>query len=75
MEPEYRDLLSYVTFLLSARVNWCSCASVVIFSNSGEISLLFQFSLPFSVFSVLRSARCMRLLSVGVFEQYVHQRH
>ena len=38
-KPGYRDLLSYVTWICglsfvvfpSARVNWCSCASVVIF--------------------------------------------
>ena len=42
------------------------------FSTSGEISLLFQFSLPFSVLSVLRSARCMSLLSVGLVAQVDH---
>ena len=52
----------------SARVNWCSCASVVIFSNSVVINPLSSFSVPFSVISVLRSARCMSLLSVGVVE-------
>ena len=78
-KPGYRDLLSYVTFLLdvwpvfccffpSARVNWCSCASVVIFSNSVVINSLSSFSVPFSVISMLRSARCMSLLSVGVVE-------
>ena len=79
-KPGYRDLLSYVTFLLdmwpvlccffcpSARVNWCSCASVVIFSNSVVINSLSSFSVSFSVISVLRSARCMSLLSVGVVE-------
>ena len=77
-KPRYRDLLSYVTFLLdmwpvfccfpSARVNWCSCASVVIFSNSVVINSLSSFSVPFSVISMLRSARCMSLLSVGVAE-------
>ena len=78
-KPGYRDLLSYVTFLLdmwtvlccffsSARVNWCSCASVVIFSNSVVINSLSSFSVPSSVMSVLRSARCMSLLSVGVVE-------
>ena len=43
VKPGYRDLLGYVTFLLicdlssvvlSARVNWCSCASVVIFRTA-----------------------------------------
>ena len=43
----------------SARVNWCSCASVVISSNSVVINSLSTFS---------RSARCMSLLSVGVVE-------
>ena len=49
--PEYSELLSYVTFLLlyfQLRVNWCSFASVVIFSNSGEINSLSQFSAVFS---------------------------
>ena len=71
----YRDLLSHVTFLLDvwlvfflARVNWCSCASVVMFSNSVVINSLSRFSVPFSVISMLRSARCMSLLSVGVVE-------
>ena len=74
----YRDLLSYVTFLLymwlvlccfpSARVYWCSCASVVIFSNSVVVNSLSSFSVSFSVISVLRSAGCMGLLSVGVVE-------
>ena len=78
-KPGYRDLLSYVTFLLdmwtvfcwfffSARENWCSCASVVIFTNSVVINSLSSFSVPFSVTSVLRSARCMSLLSVRVVE-------
>ena len=79
-KPGYRDLLSYVTFLLdmgpvlcccffpSARVNWCCCANVVIFSNSVVINSLSSFSVPFAVISVLRSARCMSLLSVGVVE-------
>ena len=78
-KPGYRDLLSFVTFLLvcgglsfvvfpSARVNWCSNASVVIFSNSVVINSFSSFSVPFSVISVLRSARCMSLLSVGVVE-------
>ena len=77
-KPGYRDLLSYVTFLLdkwpvlccfpSARVNWCSCASVVIFSNSVVINSFSSFSVPFSVISVLRSAGCMSVLSVGVVE-------
>ena len=43
--PEYREVFSYVTFLLlyfQPRVNWCSCASVVIFSSSGEINSLSQ---------------------------------
>ena len=85
MEPGYRDLLSHVTFLfwlcglcfvvLSARVNRCSCASVVIFSNSVVIKFIVQFSVPFSVISVVRSARCMSLISVGVIEQVAHQRH
>ena len=39
------------------------------FSNSVVINSLSSFSVPFSVISVLRSARCMRLLSVGVVEQ------
>ena len=73
----YCDLLSYVTFLLdgwpvdvfpSARVNWCSCASFVIFSNSVVINSLSSFSVPFSVISMLRGARSMSLLSVGVVE-------
>ena len=77
-KPGYRDLLSYVTFLLdmwpvffvfpSPCVNWCSCASVVIFSNSVVINSLSSFSVPFSVISMLHSARCMSLLSVGVVE-------
>ena len=71
----YCDLLSYVTFLLdgwsvfccfSARVNWCRCPSVVI--NSVVINSLSSFSVPFSVISMLRDARCMSLLSVGVVE-------
>ena len=76
--PGYRDLLDDVTFLvdmcpvpccfLSARVNWCSSASVMIFSNSVVINSLSSFSVLFSVISVLRSARCMNLLSVGVVE-------
>ena len=71
-------LLSDVTFLVdmcpvpccfpSARVNWCGSASVVIFSNSIMINSLSSFSVLFSVISVLRSARCMSLLSVGVVE-------
>ena len=75
MEPGYRDLLSYVTFLV---VVWpVLCCS---FSARELVSLrkrrdtfeqwcdqfIVQFSLPFSVISVLRSARCMSLLSVGV---------
>ena len=55
-------------FFPSARVNLCSCASVVIFSNSVVINSLSSFSVPFSVISVLRSARCLSLLSVGVVE-------
>ena len=73
------DLLSYVTFFFwicglsfvvfpSARVNWCSCASVVIFSNSVVVISLSSLSVPFSVINMLRSARCMSLLSVGVVE-------
>ena len=70
------DLLSYLMLLLDmwrvffflARVNWCSCASVVIFSNSVVINSLSSFPVPFSVISMLRSARCMSLLSVGVVE-------
>ena len=77
VKPGYRDLLSYVTVfwlcglssvILSARVNWCSCASVVIFSNSVVINSLSSFLFSFSVISVLRSARCMSLLSEGVVE-------
>ena len=49
-------------------MNWYSCASVVIFSNSVVINSLSSFSVPFSVISLLRSARCMSLLSVGVVE-------
>ena len=48
---EYSELLSYVTFLLfccQLRVNCCSCASVVIFSNNGETNSLSQFSAVFS---------------------------
>ena len=70
----YRDLLSYVTFLLDmwpvlccfffGTMKWCSCASVVIFLNSVVINSLSSFSVPFSVISMLRSARCMSLLSV-----------
>ena len=81
-----RDLLSYVTFLLDmwpilccfsfgTRENWCSCASVVIFSNSVVINSLSSFSVPFSVISTLRSARCMSLLSVGVVEYVDHHGH
>ena len=55
-------------FFPSARVNWCSCASVVIFSNSVVINSLSGFSVPFSVISMLCGARCMSLLSVGVVE-------
>ena len=55
-------------FFCSARVNWCSCASIVIFSNSVVINSLSSFSVPFSVTSMLPSARCMSLLSVGVVE-------
>ena len=62
-------------FFPSARVNWCNCASVVIFSNSVVINSLSSFSVPFSVISLLRIARCKSLLSVGVVEQVVHQRH
>ena len=52
VKPGYRDLLSYVTPFLdsdlssvvpSARVNWCCCASVVIFSNSDVINSLSSF--------------------------------
>ena len=71
MSPEYRDpieLCDVSSVDLSACVNWCSCASVVIFSNSGETSSLSQFSLQFSVLGVLRSARCMSLLPAGVVE-------
>ena len=50
---EYRDLLSYVTFLLL-------CCQLRV--NSGEFNSLTQFS----VLSVLCSARCMSLLSAGV---------
>ena len=49
-------------------MNWCGSASVVIFSNSVAINLLSSFSVAFSVISVLRSARCMSLLSVAVVE-------
>ena len=52
----------------SARLNWCSYASVVIFSNSVVVKSLSSFSVPFSVISMLHSARCMSLLSVGVVE-------
>ena len=55
-------------FFPSARVNWCSCESVVIFSNSVVINSLSSFSVPFSLISMLRGARCMNLLSVGVVE-------
>ena len=48
--------------------NLDSCASVVIFSNTVVINSLSSFSVPFSVISVLRSAHCMSLLSVGVVE-------
>ena len=77
-KPGYRDLLSYVTFLMDmwpvlccssfGTRDWCSCASVVIFSNSVVINSLSSFSVPFSVISVLCSARCMSLLPVGVVE-------
>ena len=43
-----------------------------IFSNSVVINLLSSFSVPFSVISVLRSARRMSLLSVGVVEKVEH---
>ena len=55
-KPGYRDLLSCVTFLLlcglsfavlSARVDWCSCASVVIFSNSVVFNSLSSFLFRF----------------------------
>ena len=52
---EYRDLLSYVTFLLL----YCQLRV-----NSGEINSLIQFS----VLSVLCSARSMSLLSAVVVE-------
>ena len=42
------------------------------FSNSVVINSLSGFSVPFSVIIVLRSARCMSLLSVGVVEQVDH---
>ena len=64
-KPRYRDHLSYVTFLL---VRACPLASVVIFWNNVVINSLSRFSVPFSVISVLRSARCMSLLPVGVVE-------
>ena len=75
-KPGYCDLLSDVMVMWwpvlccfpSARVNWCSCASVVIFSNNVVINSWSGSSVPFSVISVLRSARCMSLLSVGVVE-------
>ena len=56
-------------------MNWCSFASVEIFSNSVQISSLSSFSVPFSAISMLRSARCMSLLSVGVVEQVDHLIH
>ena len=52
----------YSVVFLSACVNWCSCASVVKFSNSVVINSLSSFSVSFSVISMLRSARCMSLL-------------
>ena len=39
-------------FFPSARVNWCICASVVIFSNSVVINSLSVFSVPSLVISV-----------------------
>ena len=41
---------------LSARMNWCSCASVVIFANSGETNSLSQFFSP--VFSPQCVVQC-----------------
>ena len=52
----------------AARLYWCSCASVVIFSSSVVVNSLSGFSVPFSVICMLHSARCMSLLSVGVVE-------
>ena len=53
---------------LQHAVNWCSCASVVIFSNSVVTNSLSGFLSSVSVISMLRSARCMSLLSAGIVE-------
>ena len=61
----YRDLLSYVTFFWlcglslvvpSARVNWCSCASIVIFFEQCCDQFVVQFLCP--VFSHQCVAQC-----------------
>ena len=77
VEPGYRDLLSYVTFLL---VMWpvlcCSFSTreLVQLRKRRDIfeqccdQFVVQFSLPFSVIRRLCSARCISLLSVGVVE-------
>ena len=84
MEPGNRDLLSYVTLLLVMWLVLCcsfSTRELVQLRNRRDIfeqccdQFVVQFSLPFSVISVLRSARCMSLLSAGVVEQVVPQRH
>ena len=62
-------------FFPSARMNWFSCASVVIFLNSAAINSLSSFSVPFSFISMLHNARCMSLLSVGVVEYLDHLGH
>ena len=62
------DAMSNFCCFSSARLYWCSCASVVIFSSSVVVNSLSGFSVPFSVISMLHSARCMSLLSVGVVE-------
>ena len=59
---------NFLLFFSSARLYCCSCASVVIFSSSVVVNSLSGFPVPFSVISMLHSARCMSLLSVGVVE-------
>ena len=66
---------NFLLFFFSTLAYWCSCASVVIFSNSVVVNSLSSFSVPFSVISMLHSARCMSLLSVGVVEQVDHLGH
>ena len=67
-KPGYRDLLSYVTFLLVMWPVLCCFFSTRELVQLRKRRDIFEQSVPFSVISVLRSARCMSLLSVGVVE-------